>query len=168
MHLACLGIMKKLYLDFCYFGHTDTKLKPSHRRVLDKRIDYIKQWIPCEFQRKSRKPVTQLKASELRIILLYIGPVLFKKILITRIYKHYCLLHIAFRILCKSQFFQLFINEAKKCLNSFFDIMALLYGTASFSINNLIHIVDDVEFFNCTLDNISAFLYESRLLGNLC
>lgn len=41
IHLACLGIMKKLYLDIWYFGHTNVKLKPSYRRILDKRIDYI-------------------------------------------------------------------------------------------------------------------------------
>lgn len=140
-------------------------MKPSYRRVLDKRIDCIKQWTPSEFQRKPRKPVVQLKASELRFILLYIGPVLFKKILNIQIYKYYCLLHAAFRILCSSHFINIFINEARKYLDSFFDIMSLLYGNTSLSINvhNLIHVVDDVEFFNCTLDKISAFPYESML-----
>ncbi|XP_036148989.1 uncharacterized protein LOC118647704 [Monomorium pharaonis] len=166
MHLACLGIMKKLYLDIWYFGHTDKKLKPSYRCILDKRINYIKQWTPCEFQRKPRKPVAQLKASELsKFILLYIGPILFKNILDDQIYKHYCLLHAAFRIMCSSRFLHLFINKARKYLDSFFDIMPLLYGNTSLSINvhNLIHIVDDVEYFNCTLDNISAFPFESML-----
>ncbi|KYM89639.1 hypothetical protein ALC53_01951 [Atta colombica] len=40
----------------------------------------------------------QLKTYELRLILLYIDPVLFKKILGIQMYKHYCLLHTAFRI----------------------------------------------------------------------
>lgn len=143
MHLACLGIIKKLYLDFWYFGHTNTKLKPSYRRELDKRINYLKQWIPCEFQRKPRKPVVKLKASELRCILLYIGPVLFQKILNSQIYLHYCLLHAAFRILCSSYFICLFINEARIYLQKFFDIMSLLYGDTSMTINthNLIHIL---------------------------
>lgn len=44
--------------------------------------------------------------------------------------------------------------------------MSLLYSNTSLSINvhNLIHVVDDVEFFNCTLDmhtKILAFPYES-------
>lgn len=165
MHLGCLGIMKKLYLDLWYFSHTNVKLKPSYRRILDIRIDYIKQWTPYEFQRKPRKPVTQLKATELRSILVYIGPVLFKKIIDAKIYKHYCLLHAAFRILCNKHFIQLYITKARQYLDNFFDIMPLLYGNTSLSINvhNLIHIVDDVEFFNCTLDNISAFPFENML-----
>jgi len=59
-------------------------------------------------------------------------------------------------------------NKARKYLDSFFDAMSLLYGNISISINvhNLIHIIDDVEFFNCaliTISYISAFPYESML-----
>lgn len=44
-NLAFLGIMKKLYLDFWYFCNSNTKLKLSYHRELDKRIEYLKQWI---------------------------------------------------------------------------------------------------------------------------
>lgn len=90
---------------------------------------------------------------------------MFNKILNNPIYKHYCLLHAAFRILCNSHFLDLFITEARKYLDSFSDIMPIIYDNTSLSINvhNLIHIVDDVEYFNCTLDNISAFPYENML-----
>jgi len=67
-------------------------------------------------------------------------------------------------VVCQ-HFLHLFINEARKYLDSFFNIIPLIYDNTSLSINvhNLIHIVDDVEYFNCTLDNISAFPYESML-----
>lgn len=96
---------------------------------------------------------------------MYIGPVLFKKILNNQIYLHYCLLHAAFKILCSSQFIHIFINEARIYLQKFFDIMSLLYGDTSMTINthNLIHIVEDVEVFKCSLDNISVFPYENML-----
>lgn len=60
--------MKKLYLNFWYFGHTNKRWNPSYRRELDRRIQHLKQWIPSKFQPKLRKPVAKLKASELRYI----------------------------------------------------------------------------------------------------
>lgn len=127
MHLACLGIMKKLYLGLWYFGHSDKKLKPHYCLTINQRIEHLSKWTPCEFQRKPRKPVAQLKASELRLILLYIGPVLFKGILNSQIYQHSCLLHAAFRILCSTNFISFFMSNARQYLQSFFDIMPLIY-----------------------------------------
>lgn len=60
MHLACLSIMKKLYLDIQYFDHSNKKLKPFYRHELDKRIQCLTQWTPYKFQRKSRKSVENI------------------------------------------------------------------------------------------------------------
>lgn len=112
LYAFSLGIIKKLYLHLWYFGHPDKKLKPRYCLGINQRIEHLSKWAPCEFQRKPRKLVAQLKASELRLILLYIGPVLLKGILSSQIYQHFCLLHVAFRILCSKNFISFFINYA--------------------------------------------------------
>ena len=53
-----------------------------------------------------------------------------------------------------TKFFKQFVNEAKT-----------YYGLSflSFSVHNLCHIVDDAENSNCSLNEISAFTFESYL-----
>lgn len=80
------------------------KLKSSLRQKLFERLTHLKPFIPNEFQRKPRPFVPNLKASELRFIALYAGPIIFKGILSSDLYNHFLLFYTALRILCMKDF----------------------------------------------------------------
>lgn len=92
MHLICLGTVKKLILLW--------KKGPYNVRLPSLKIDNIsndaislKTSFPCEFNRKSRSldEVTRFKATELRIYLLYIFPIIFKKMYLLTVLNTLCL-----------------------------------------------------------------------------
>lgn len=60
--------------------------------------------IPSEFQRKPRSlsDLKHWKATEYRLFLLYVGPVVMMKFLIRDLYQHFLLLSSALRILCSN------------------------------------------------------------------
>lgn len=145
------------------FNTTAVKLKLNLRQKLSERISYLKSYVPDEFQRKPRAPVSNLKASELRFIGLYAGPVIFKKILSPDMYNHFLLFHVAFRILCAKHLTQKYNKHAESYLKTFFLQLPKFYGETSQILNAhyLLHIADDVRINDCTLNENSAFLFEN-------
>ena len=74
------------------------------------------------------------------------------------------LLTVACRLLCnKNKNFQ--IDEARAYLKEFVDTSPIIYGDSIMSLNmhNLIYLCDDVEATACSLDDMSAFSFESYL-----
>lgn len=169
MHLLFLGVMKKL-LDCWVDGSVNKKLKISNSDKTRLSCLLMKIKVPSEFQRSTRSLTDfhKFKATEFQFLLLYAGPVVFKKKLPTTIYKHFLLLHVACRILFSNDIALKKVKHAKFYLENFVSIAPLLY-TLKFVVGNihsLYHLADDVEFMQCCLSLVSSYAFEN-LLGKI-
>lgn len=123
MHLVCLGIMRKLmYL----WLHGELHYRLQHRAVekISTRLEtQLKPSIPIEFARKPRAIdcIKLWKATEFRLILLYIGPLAFKSVLKKNTYIYFLTLHVIIRIL-SSQYFNEYLSYAQDLVLFFIKI----------------------------------------------
>ncbi|CAG7712485.1 unnamed protein product [Allacma fusca] len=78
-----------------------TRLQTSQVKLISNRLKDVKVNIPSEFQRKPRdlECYSRWKATECRLFLLYVGPVVMKNILVKEAYDNFLLLSVAIRIL---------------------------------------------------------------------
>ncbi|XP_018302190.1 uncharacterized protein, partial [Mycetomoellerius zeteki] len=131
MHLGCLGVLKKMLQDFWLEGNLTTKLGQNGKRQLSQNLIELQSQIPEEFQRTTRsvQDIAKWKATEYRLFGLYIGPIVLKPILQKKHYKHFLLLHAAFRILCSDNDVAIKYNgQAKAYLKSFVLLTEQYYG----------------------------------------
>lgn len=166
MHLCCIGIMKKL-LEF-WLENSAFKLNYRQKQILTQRSVKMSEQIPCEYQRKTRSLVkyfSKLKATELRFILLYSGPLLFRKLLKPKFYKHFLLFHFTCRLLSSDEHAIRYSEKAKIYLHKFVKLSEKYYGKKSQSMNmhNLTHLVNDVTHLKCSVSKITCFPFESAL-----
>lgn len=172
MHLVYLGIMKKL-LFYWLKGTLKTRLSHTGKILLSNFLlklqtsKQISKQILCEFQRTTRSltEIEQYKTIEFKFILLYVGPLIFKKVLSKDIYRHFFLFHTACRILCfKTRTVRDCVN-ARNLLRNFVLLMPLFYGETSLigNVYNLIHLADDVELMGCSISHYTAFPFENAL-----
>ncbi|KYM97373.1 hypothetical protein ALC62_11978, partial [Cyphomyrmex costatus] len=170
MHQSCLGVMKKMLIDFWLEGNIAAKLSQNQKRQLSQRLLELQSQIPIDFQRTTRSitEISKWKATEYRLYLLYVGPVIMQKILDKRYYNHFLLLHTACRILSSDNLCLKYNSEAKVYLNNFVKLTELYYGKQSLvmNIHSLTHLADDVENMKCSLSNYTAFPFEN-ILGKL-
>ncbi|XP_074096108.1 LOW QUALITY PROTEIN: uncharacterized protein LOC141525491 [Cotesia typhae] len=166
IHLLLLGAMKKL-LECWVDGTINKKLKISNanKNLLSSLLTKIK--VPAEFQRSTRSLADfhKFKSTEYQFLLLYAGPIVFKKILFKTSYKHFLLLHIGCRILCSSQIAVEKTEHAKFFLISFVKIAPHIY-TLQFLVGNIhsiYHLADDVTYMQCPLSFISSYAVENLL-----
>lgn len=163
MHLCCLGIMKKLLIDCWLQGNLNFRSKS----LLSQRLIYLQSQIPTEFQRTTRSvfDVAKWKATEFRFFLLYGGPVVLKKILPDKLFKHFLLFSVSCRILCSPKLAVKYHANAKVYLKSFVQTSRYLYGKVSqvMNMHSLIHLADDVKNMGCPLSEITAFPFENTL-----
>lgn len=167
MHLCCLGVMKKLFMHFWLNRKAATQLSEINKQYLSNALILIQSQIPDEFQRTTRslQDIVKWKATEFRFFLLYCGPVLFKTILSTQLYRHFMLFHAACRILCSADLALQYTDQAREFLLSFVTIAPALYGQQCniMNMHNLIHLADDVTNMGCSLSFLTAFPFESML-----
>jgi len=104
MHLVLLGVFKRLLK--IWTGKWNSKwkkhaLQQNIIQEIDRRLASLRFSYPNEFHRipVSLKHIGAWKAVELRSLLLYTGPVVFKGLLSKRRYKHFLRLHLAIRML---------------------------------------------------------------------
>ncbi len=107
MHLVLLGVLKRLLTIWtgCWGKkHFKHRLSTWEKFQLEQRLRGICLSYPEEFHRitTALKYPKQLKANELRKILLYSGPVISKGILSREKCTHFLYLHLAIRILCST------------------------------------------------------------------
>lgn len=168
MHSVCLGIMRKLLHYYCSPSkglRLPCKLSTNQLNILSLNITSFSTYLPVEFHRKLR-PISDLehyKASELRTLLLYAGPVIFKECLQTDYYKHFILIHYITYSLCSSRHLEL-LNICKSLIITFITQMEVLFGKQSlvYNVHTLVHLPEFVELYGC-LDNFSAFVFENFL-----
>lgn len=150
MHLVYLGAVRKLLHKWCN-QRRNMKVKISKQIITEISLilDDIAKFIPVEFNRKIRSldDVSRLKATECRLLLLYVFPVILKHRLPEQIYQHFMLLHIAIRILAWNEKVkdQANIEYANQLLILFVEQSPEIYGNSfiTYNIHNLIHLADD-------------------------
>jgi len=166
MHLVCIGVMKKL-LEMLMYGPLKIRLTRIKKITISQRLLSLRSQIPSEFQRKTRSLfcVRQWKATEFRFFLLYCGPIVLRNVISKNLYRHFLLLHFAFRILCSDRLAIQFNAKAKECLEKFVLLVPELYGREAQVLNmhNLVHIADDVLNMGCSLSRINCFPFENTL-----
>lgn len=167
MHLVCLGVVKRLIRIWLGNGPKKCKLRYSDTEIISERLRGIQKNIPCEFARKPRmlKIFKFWKATEFRLFLLYLGPVVLRGVLPTKLYDHFLILHCAIYILAselclKSEW----RKYADSLLHCFVETSGHLYckELLIYNFHNLLHLAADAGNFGC-LDNFSAFPFESHM-----
>ena len=166
MHLVLSGVMRRLL--FMWVKNMPHKLSRHTISKLDSDYVSLKHWVPCDFSRKPRslKQLKNFKATEFRLFLLYLGPVLLKKVLPDKQYRHFLLLACGIRILCSNEdvYSSLSIQFANKLLRKFVEKYNIAYPDSSvvYNIHSLIHLSADVERMG-GLEVFSAFPFETYL-----
>lgn len=165
MHLTLLGVTRKLILLWLSKGPVHVRLTGCSIEKLNKSLLEVKNCIPCDFARKTR-PINEInrwKATELRLFLLYVGPVILKNILNCDVYVNLMVLNIAMMILVSPDHSHL-VQYADKLLHYFVESFEKLYGSehVSFNVHGLLHLIDDYHVFG-QLDNCSAFTFENYM-----
>jgi len=165
MHLVCLGVVKKLIGLWLHKGPLNVRLPSRDVHKLTEALLAVKCYIPSDFVRKTREiqEVSRWKATELRLFLLYIGPIVLKNIISENCYNHFMTLNISMIILLSPNL-QNYLPYAEELLEYFIKTFEILYGREhnSHNIHGLSHLCDDFKYYG-PLDNCSAFPFENYM-----
>ena len=166
MHLCCLGVMKKLLHHWLNRETVYHLISPDTVDEITRRLLLIRRFIPNDFVRKARS-LTELcrwKATELRLFLLYIGPVILRDILPRALYDHFMVFHLAMKILSSAKTCYKYNTFAVQLMRHFVSESVKLYGGhfITFNVHCLIHLPLDVLRFG-PLDHFSCFPFENAL-----
>ncbi|CAI6372829.1 unnamed protein product [Macrosiphum euphorbiae] len=127
---------------------------------------FLKSSMTSDFSRFPRglNEVPRWKATEFRLFLLYIGPIVLKDILNNECYLHFMCLHICFRILLVKNSSDELVGFVEKLLSYFVQKFGIIYGQKfmSHNVHGLLHIVDDYKQFG-PLDELSSFPFENYM-----
>ena len=166
MHLVCLGLMKRL-LNFLKKGPVKCRLSNGLISQISDSLLLLENEIPINFARQPRSftELDRWKATELRQFLLYTGLVILRDVLSKPQYEHFLTLSIAVRILCTEDEEKRspYINYAGELLRFFVLFAKEYYGElfTVYNVHSLIHLHEDVLFYNSPLDKISSFPFEN-------
>lgn len=140
MHLVCIGVFKQMIRSWSR-GKLFYRLMTYQISCISRILTSLRPFISrLDFARRPRPLdcIDQYKATELRLILLYIGPC-------TNKLKH-------------------LIDFAETLLKNFVETYEIIYQRhcVTFNIHGLLHLVEDVRHFG-PVDSFSAFCFESHL-----
>ena len=169
MHLACLGVMRRLIL---YWkgpvGPLSVRLGRKQIDVLSSKLIQLTPFIPVEFARKPRSldEILRWKATEFREFMLYGGAVVLNGILPPCLYDHFMLLFTSMRLLVSKEHASHTesVDYAKGLILKFVSDAQVLYGKEIlvYNVHNLLHLADDVKCLGC-LEDFSCFIFENTL-----
>jgi hypothetical protein len=167
MHNIYLGTWKRL-LQFLFAGSRQVcRLSMNQKRQLNEKL--VRLRLPNEFSRQPRTifELDRWKATELRSSLLYTGYIFLKGILSRDMYMLYLRFAVSMNILHAddSVHRNVLLNYARQLILEFIRDAEHLLGP-DFNVYNvhcMSHIPDDVEKFQCSLNDISAFPFENHL-----
>lgn len=167
MHLVCLGQMKKLLILWLRSSsHKECRFSGNEIQNLILNMTVLKKYVCSEFVRipTTVEELDRWKATEFRIFLLYLSPVLLYKYLPDNYFRHFIAFHCAIRILCDPQDYLKNNQFAKDLLFYFVQYSEVLYGKQKmiYTVHNLIHLSDDAKRFG-PLDSFSTFPFENYL-----
>jgi len=165
MHLVCLGIMKKLLMLWVNKGPVNVRIRSTKINELSTSLLNINMSITSDFVRKCRsmQELSRWKATEFRLFLLYIGPVVLKNIINEECYTNFMTLNISMIILLSSNY-SFLLNYARQLLDFFVMSFQNIYGAqfVSHNVHGLLHLCDDYELYG-PLHNCSAFIFENYM-----
>lgn len=170
MHLFFEGALPIIF-KFLTTGRNKGRLRASDINLLIELLKHVSpSLVPDEFQRKflDFEHWEKWKATQSRLFLLYIGFYVFKKVLSRECYQHFLSLTVGTRILCSEDVAVQKVDTADECLRKFFNGFPVYYGncTQVLNLHNLIHVSDDVRFFQLPLTYLTAFPGEN-VIGKL-
>lgn len=168
MHLVCLGVMRR-FLKFMTKAKTEYKVSSGQWQQISHRLESYAQLMPSEFARRPRSlnKIDKFKATEFRQFLLYTGIPALKSIVHPDVFHTFLCLCIAMSILLndlRGERRQR-LDYARELLTHFVNNVVGLFGRdfVTYNVHNLLHISDDCDTFDCALDEVSAFPFESYL-----
>lgn len=165
MHLVCLGVVRKL-ISLWMSGPLATRIGRQAVDGISKKLVDVREFIPACFQRKPRQlsEYERWKATELRQLLLYTGPVVLIDNLPKELYDNFLLLSVGVGILLNPELSKSYSDFSHNILVSFVKHFGELYGSGkmSYNVHGLVHLKADLHRFG-VLDNISSFPFESFL-----
>ncbi|XP_053691131.1 uncharacterized protein LOC128739661 [Sabethes cyaneus] len=167
MHNVLLGVFRTLLKLWTESSNKAYSLPITAKQEIDRRINCVKRQICSDFVRSPR-PLTELKfykATELRLMLLYLGPFLFHSVVKQPYYNHFLLLVSAIRILCHPTWHKTQNAKAKSLLQLFGQQFKNYYGEQYYVYNFHLcseHLSDDC-LLHGNLDAFSAFPFENYL-----
>jgi hypothetical protein len=163
MHLVDLGVARKIL--YILLDRTFKFLTPKQIEELNLAYLAFTKFIPIDFNRKPRdvQLIIRWKATEFRLFLLYIGPILLKKYLDEDSYYHFLLLHVAIRILSEVNRPET-VQLAKEMLEDFVGCYPTVYNMkfVNSNVHNLLHLVDSYKLYG-PLYKWSNYKFENHL-----
>lgn len=166
MHLVYLGVMRKLL--FIWIASILHKIKVEYINAMSQKLLSLRNYIPYEFARKPRslQYIKLFKATELRTICMYSGPIVFHGCLVPDQYVNFLELHISITILNHPVMSKekSYLDYAEQLLKSFVNHFEQIYGKdyVTFNVHNLLHLTGDSRNYG-TLEEFSAFLFENYI-----
>lgn len=165
MHLVCQGAMRRLLWFWIEEGNK-SRLQLRKRKEISSSLQALRKYCPSDFTRfpRSLKQWKKFKATELRMFLLYVGPIVLKSILDEKVYDHFMLLSISIYVLVHPKFVVEKNRLSQHFLQKFVSQCNQIYGKKMvvYNIHNLIHLSDEAKQHG-QLDNFSAFKFENFL-----
>lgn len=157
MHACLLGVMKNmLEIWSITIGNFVTDLNAE--------LISMRPYVPTEFNRKCRDVLESWKATEYRLFLLYVGPIILKPILSQQQYTHFLKLSTSIRIMCCKELIKDQLNTAEQLINSFVSNFSIVYNEPiTYNIHMVSHLPSCCRKQNMVLDEFSAFEGENYL-----
>lgn len=165
-HLVCLGVTKRL-LQYTKGGPKQCKLSSRRIEQISKALVSLHGSLPGEFARQPRSLVEldRWKATEYRQFLLYTGPIVSRDVVPKNVYHHFLSLSIAVAILLDTdeEKSNAYLQYAKELIIHFINGCEAIYGNtfAVYNVHSLLHLPEDVQFFQVSLNDISCFAFEN-------
>ena len=168
MHLVCLGVVRRI-LNFLKKGPRQCRLSQGQILLISDKLTSLNGLLPSEFARQPRSlhQLDRWKATEFRQFLLYTGPIVLRNVVNKEVYNHFLTLTVAISILlCPNDIFRnQYLAYSKELLQYFVQKSKHIYGNTfiSYNVHGLIHLHEDVKYFQCSLNEICAFPFENHL-----
>lgn len=165
MHCVYLGVVKLLLTLWIIIRLKPYSISVNGIKNITKLLVQLAPQIPSDFTKtlRSLTYLSRFKATEYRLLILYILPVVLKNELPGNYYRHFLKLHCAMRILCNRN--ECIKNNllASKLLRDFVSQMPDLYGAhnMAYNVHSILHLADDVMYFKVPLEDFSAFPFEN-------
>ena len=170
MHLACLGVQKRMlkYFKGSFKGINTMKLSELMlNRISSGPSGLTNCKLPSEFNRQPRtlSDLEHWKATEFRSFMLYTGMVVLRPVIPRDVYHHFLSFSVAMRMLCEydNDKRNAYVESARQLLKYFVYNAHEHYGLyfTVYNIHNLLYLPDDVMNQGRCLDEISAFAFEN-------
>lgn len=168
MHLVCLGVTRRMLLQLIR-GPKKCRLSHQLVSVISSSLEGLSNSLPSEFARQPRSlaEIDRWKATEFRGFILYTSMVVLKNVVSPDVYHTSLSLTVALSILLNSndQIRNAYLQYARELLLHFVKNSGTLFGRqfVVYNVHSLIHLPDDVKHYQCSLNDISAFPFETHL-----